>query len=174
MFFLLSTPDLTKLQSNTIKVKVHLRNGIAEIFDQHQDLMGRIENDLLEIETNFENKLEKFLYILQDGVFIVSTKGLENKEVEKKGTGVYVYARRVREVNQNTSIDEIEKAYQQKNEQLEKEIEKLENLKAENEKTETLEKKKNKTLALSSKTLLLKQEVEFLKRASKLIKKFKS
>jgi len=104
MLFLLATPEYNKIQSNTTKVKVHLRNGIAEILDQHQDLMGKVENNLLEIETNFENKLEKWIYVLQDAVFVVSNKGLE-KNIEPKGTGVYVYARRVREINSNTSID---------------------------------------------------------------------
>lgn len=174
MFFLLSTPDFNKLQSNITKVKVHLRNGIAEIFDQHQDLMGRVENDLLEVETNFENKIEKFTFILQDGVFIVSTKGLESKESENKGTGVYIYARRAREINQNTSVEEIEKIYQEKNQLLDLELEKLEILKVENEKAEANKKNKNKTLALNSKTLLLKQEVEFLKKATRIIKKVKS
>lgn len=164
MFFLLSTPDLTKIQSNTTKVKVHLRNGIAEIFDQHQDLLGRVENDLLEIETNFENKIEKFLYILQDGVFIVSTKGLD-KNAELKGTGVYVYARRVREVNQSLSIDEVTKQYEQKNSNLEKEIEKLEKIEG--------EKSKSQLLLLNSRTLLLKEEVEFLRRVIVLLKNFK-
>jgi hypothetical protein len=165
MFFLLSTPDLNKIQSNTIKVKVHLRNGIAEILDQHQDLMGKVENNLLEIETNFENKLEKFLYVLQDAVFIVSTKGLDKKS-ELKGTGVYVYARRVREINSNTSVEEINKQYEQKNSELEKEITKLENIQGENS--------KNNELVLNSKTLLLKEEVEFLKRAIVIIKNLRS
>ena len=46
MFFLLATPQYNNSQSNITKVKVHLRNGIAEIFDQHQDLMGKVENNL--------------------------------------------------------------------------------------------------------------------------------
>jgi len=165
MLFLLSTPEYNKIQSNITKVKVHLRNGIAEILDQHQDLMGKVENNLVEIETNFENKLEKLIYILQDAVFIVSTKGLD-KNPEFKGTGVYVYARRVREVNQVTSIDEITKQYEQKNTELEKEIAKLENVLEENT-------KKN-NLVLNSKTLLLKEEVEFLKRAIGIIKELRS
>jgi hypothetical protein len=40
MLFSLATPEYNNLQSNTTKVKVHLRN-VAEIFDQHQDLMGK-------------------------------------------------------------------------------------------------------------------------------------
>jgi hypothetical protein len=165
MFFLLSAPEYNKFQSNTTKIKVYLRNGIAEIFDQHQDLMGRVENNLIEVETILENKLEKRVYVLQDAVFIVSTKGLE-KEGEIKGTGVYVYARRVREVNKNTSLDEITKTYEQKSLQLEKEIQKYESIPD--------EKKKKDIIILNSKTLLLRDEVEFLKRAIIIIKNFKA
>jgi hypothetical protein len=63
----------------------------AEIFDQHQDLMGKVDNNLIEIETNFE-KDRKILFVLQDAVFIVSNKGLD-ATAENKGTGVYVYAK---------------------------------------------------------------------------------
>ena len=114
MLFFLATPEYNNIQSNTTKVKVHLRNGVAEILDQHQDLMGKVENNLLEIETNFENKLEKLLFILQDAVFIVSNKGLDTN-IESKGTGVYVYAKRVREITSSTSVEEISKQYDQKN-----------------------------------------------------------
>jgi hypothetical protein len=120
MLFLLATPEYNNIQSNTTKVKVHLRNGVAEILEQHQDLMGKVENNLLEIETNFENRLEKLLFVLQDAVFVVSNKGLETN-VESKGTGVYVYAKRVREITPSTSVDEIVKQYDLKNAELEKE-----------------------------------------------------
>ena len=81
MLFLLATPEYNNVQSNATKVKVHLRTGIAEILDNHQDLMGKVENNIVEIETNFENKAEKFVFVLQDAVFIVSNKGLD-AEVE--------------------------------------------------------------------------------------------
>jgi hypothetical protein len=158
MLFLLSTPEYNNIQSNTTKVKVHLRNGVAEILDQHQDLMGKVENNLLEIETNFENKLEKLVFILQDAVFIVSNKGLE-ANVETKGTGVYVYAKRVREINSSTSVDEIVKQYDQKNSLLETELAKTEG--------QTNSTKSN------SKIFLLTEEVEFLRRAVTIIKGLK-
>lgn len=159
MLFLLATPEYNNIQSNTTKVKVHLRNGVAEILDQHQDLMGKVENNLLEIETNFENRIEKLLFILQDAVFIVSNKGLE-ANIDSKGTGVYVYAKRVREITSSTSVDEIVKQYDQKNSDLEKEVAKLE--------TET-----NKTKA-NSRIFLLREEVEFLKRVVTIVKGLKS
>jgi hypothetical protein len=159
MLFLLATPEYNNIQSNTTKVKVHLRNGVAEILDQHQDLMGKVENNLLEIETNFENKLEKLLFVLQDAVFIVSNKGLETN-IETKGTGVYVYAKRVREITSSTSVDEIVKQYDLKNSELEKEVAKLET--------------ESNSVKANSKIFLLKEEVEFLKKAVTIIKGLKS
>ena len=49
MLFFLATPEYNQVQSNTTKIKVHLSSGVAEIYDQHQDLMGRVDNNLLEI-----------------------------------------------------------------------------------------------------------------------------
>lgn len=158
MLFLLATSEYNNVQLNTTKVRVHLRNGIAEIFDQHQDLMGKVENNLVEIETNFENKIEKFSFILQDAVFVVSNQGLEGT-LEHKGTGVYVYAKKVREINSDLSIDEITKQYDQKKLQLDGELEKVN------------EKEENK--ALNSKILLLKEDVEFLRKSLLIIKEIK-
>jgi len=159
MLFLLATPEYNNTQSNTTKVKVHLRNGVAEILDQHQDLMGKVENNLLEIETNFENKIEKLLFVLQDAVFIVSNKGLETN-IEAKRTGVYVYAKRVREITSSTSVEEIVKQYDLKNSQLETELAKVDT--------------EGKSTKTTSKIFLLQEEVEFLKKVVTVIKDLKS
>jgi hypothetical protein len=158
MLFLLATSDYNNVQLNTTKVRVHLRNGIAEIFDKHQDLMGKVENNLVEIETNFENKIEKFLFVLQDAVFIVSNKGLEGT-LDYKGTGVYVYAKKVREITSGLSIDELTKQYETKKASLDLEIEKID------------EKETNK--ALNSKILLLREDLEFLRKSIAIIKGIK-
>jgi len=160
MLFLLATPEYSNLQSNTTKVKVHLRSGVAEIFEQHQDLMGKVENNIIEIETNFENKFEKSLFILQDAVFVVSNQGLDTS-AETKGTGVYVYAKKVKEINSSISIDEVTKQYEQKIVELETENQKLATADG-NEKV------------INSKIFLLKDEVEFLKKVVTIVKDFKS
>jgi hypothetical protein len=162
MLFFLATPEFNKTQSNTTKVKVHLRGGVVEILEQHQNLLGKVENNLLEIETNFENKLEKLLYVLQDAVFIVSNKGLE-KNIDSKGTSVYVYARRVKEISSSISIDEISKQFEQKSLELEKEMEKAQVNSGDNSK-----------LLLNSKIIFLKEEVEFLRRTVVIVKGLKS
>jgi F0F1-type ATP synthase epsilon subunit len=159
MLFLLATPEYSNLQSNTTKVKVHLRSGVAEIFEQHQDLMGKVENNIVEIETNFENKFEKSLFILQDAVFVVSNQGLDTT-AETKGTGVYVYAKKVKEITSTISVDEVTKQYEQKVAELEIENQKLAG--------DTNDK------VINSKIFLLKDEVEFLKKVVTIVKEFKS
>ena len=157
MLFLLNTPEYTNVQSNTTKVKVHLKNGVAEILDQHQDLMGRVENNIVEIETNFENKTEKNLFVLQDAVFIVSTKGLD-KKLDKK-TSVYVYAKNVKEINSRLAVDEITKQYEKKLSLLE-----TETLKLSAQNSEKLES------SIKSKIFMLNEDAEFLKKVLTLAK----
>jgi len=160
MQFVLATPEYNNSQSNTTKVKVHLRNGIAEIFDQHQDLMGKIDNNIIEIETNFENRLEKILFVLQDGVFIVSNQGLD-ATAETKGTSIYVYAKRAREISSNISVEEISKQYEQKKAILDAETQKLTG----NESTDKV---------INSKIFVLKDETAFLQKVLTVVKELKS
>ena len=151
MLFLLATPEYNNVQSNTTKVRVHLRSGIAEIFEQHQDLMGKVDNNIVEIETNFENKIEKTKFILQDAVFIVSN--------QQEGTGVYIYAKRVREITPSLSLDEISKQYDEKLQAFESEKQKLA---ADN--IDPLDQN------LNAKLFVLKDEVDFLKKVVSVVK----
>ena len=159
MLFLLATPEYNNVQSNTTKVRVHLRSGVAEIFEQHRDLMGKIDNNIVEIETNFENKLEKIWFVLQDAVFIVSNQ----KTSDNTGTGVYVYAKRVKEINSGISVEEVSKQYDMKVSLFETEKQELitQNI-------DITDPTKN------SKLLLIQEEVEFLKKVISVIKEFKN
>ena len=130
------------------------------------DYYFTIENNRIEIETNFENKLEKFSFILQDAVFIVSNKGLDGAS-ENKETSIYVYAKRVQEITKNTSIEELSKQYEKKKADLDKEFEKV-GLSDVKGAVITVSK------ALNSKLLLLQQEVEFLRKSLIIIKDLKS
>jgi len=159
MLFLLATPEYNNVQSNTTKVRVHLRTGIAEIFDQHQDLMGKVENNIVEVETNFENKFEKFIFVLQDAVFIVSNQGFDannNTEVNEKQTSIYVYAKKVLEINSKTSVESIANEYEAKKSELNAELEKQDGE------------------VSNSKILLLQEDTEFLKKSLSIIKGLKS
>jgi len=158
MLFFLSTSEYNNVQNNTTKVKVHLNNGVAEILEQHQDLMGRIDNNIIEIETFFENRLEKLLFVLQDAVFVVSNKGL-GADKEKNQTAVYVYAKRAREVSANLSIEEVSKKYDLV-------VKQLEGLK-EKQTTDSTNR------LLKSKILLLEEETTFLTKLMAVIKNLK-
>ena len=160
MLFLLATPEYNNIQSNTTKVRVHLRNGVAEIFDQHQDLMGKIDNNILEIETNFENRVEKLLFVLQDAVFIVSNQGLDVNS-DQKGTGIYVYAKKVKEITSSVSVEDVSKEYENKKTSLELENQKL-GTGVETDKV------------INSKIFVLKDEVEFLEKVLTVVKDLKS
>lgn len=162
MLFLLATPDYNNTQANTTKVRVHLKNGVAEVFDKHQDLMGKIENNLIEIETNFENKLEKFLFVVQDAVFIVSNKGLDgNAQINE--TGVYVYAKKVREIGKNFPIDILATEYEKRKAELDIEIQKIDE-----KDTNAVNK------IINSRILLIKDDVEFLNKALLIAKELKN
>lgn len=162
MLFLLATPEYNNVQANATKVKVHLRNGIAEIYDQHQDLMGKVENNIVELETNFENKIEKFLFVLQDAVFIVSHKGLDGNDNNNE-TCVYIYAKRVREINSSLSLDELNSQIEQVQAKLNLELEK--NNSKENESIEKL---------INSKVLLIQEDLDFLTKSLSIAKEAKS
>ena len=139
-------------------MKVHLTGGIAEILDQHQDLMGRIDNNIIEIETFFENRLEKLLFVLQDAVFVVSNKGL-GADREKNKTAVYVYAKRAKEISSNLTIDEVSKQY-------EKVTKKLEFFKEKQEKD-------SENRILKSRILLIQEEADFLTKTMLVMKNLK-
>jgi hypothetical protein len=165
MLFLLATPEYNNVQSNTTKVKVHLRSGVAEILEQHRDLMGKIDNNIVEIETNFENKLEKIWFVLQDAVFIVSNQktGSGTSAFENTGTGVYIYAKRVKEINSSISMEELVKQYEQK-----KSLYELEKQKLVDQNIEISDATKNSNL------ILIKEEVEFFEKVISVVKEFKA
>jgi len=164
MLFLLATPEYNNVQSNTTKVRVHLRSGIAEIFEQHQDLMGKVDNNIVEIETNFENKLEKIWFVLQDAVFIVSNQkgNATGSAFENEGTGVYIYAKRVQEINSSVSMEELSKQYDEKVKLFETEKQSLigENIDVSDETS-------------NSKLMLIKDEIDFIKKVMAVVKDFK-
>ena len=165
MLFLLATPEYNNVQSNTTKVRVHLRSGIAEIFEQHQDLMGKVDNNIVEIETNFENKLEKIWFVLQDAVFIVSNQKGDSaaSAFENEGTGVYIYAKRVQEINSSVSMEELSKNYDEKVTLFETEKQKLvdENIDVSDETS-------------NSKLMVIKDEIDFIKKVMAFVKDFKA
>jgi len=161
MFFFLATSEYNYTQSNTTKVKVHLSTGVAEIYDRHQDLIGKIDNDIVEIESTIENKTEKKKFIVQEGIFLVSTKNSIAADPQNTETTIYVYAKRAKEINAKNALDEILKEYEIKKDSLQKAEQEAEEkgLTTVIPKTDT-----EKMIFKSSKIYLLKEEVDFLKK----------
>jgi len=109
MLFVLTSSDSQIVQSNTKKVRVHLRTGVAEIYDQHLELMGLIDKNIIDIEANVENKIEKSSFLLQEGVFVVSNKGSEiDSYKDYQGTRVYIYAKRFYEISPTIPLENLE------------------------------------------------------------------
>lgn len=160
MKFVLLTPEYTYKITNPIRIKGYLKNGIVEVFDKHQYLMGLVENNLVEVESNLVNKIENF-FVLQNGVFIVSNV-VSDIAGAKPETVVYVYAKAFFEVGHNAIENDLLKKYEQKNGELKIELEKL---------------NKNDTtsldLVLNSRTLILQEDVDFLRNVLLIIKKLK-
>jgi len=162
MQFSLATPeDSKKVLSSVSKVKAHLTTGIVEILDKHQDLLGKISINIVEIESNEENKNEKLKFILQDALIIVSTKGLTTEPTTAQ-TGVYIFAKRALELQANISIDELSKKVEQKS------------LKLETQKQVLSEATGKSIEKIKTQLLLLEDELEFDKKVLAFIKETRS
>ena len=126
--------------------------------------MGKVDNNIVEIETNFENKLEKIWFVLQDAVFIVSNQKGDSaaSAFENEGTGVYIYAKRVKEINSSVSMEELSKQYDEKVSLFEAEKQKLvdENIDVSDETS-------------NSKLMVIKDEIDFIKKVMAVVKDFK-
>ena len=165
MKFSLATPeDTKKVLANATKVKAHLTTGIVEILDKHQDLLGQVSINLLEVESNDDNKSEKFKFILQDGVVIVSTKGLKSPTgpAQLPETGVYVYAKRIIEVNSSISIEDLSKKVEQKSKKLE------------TEKSELADASSANMAKIRARVLYLEDELKFDQKVLQFIKELRS
>jgi F0F1-type ATP synthase epsilon subunit len=154
MKFILSSPDYNITLENIKKIKVNLRSGVAEIYEKHQDLLGKINNNIIEVERTIENRVEKLFYVIQDGIFLVTNLSNETK--------INLFAKNICIIDSNLSIKNLSENYQEKKKELDNEIRKLSN-----SQEESIEK------IISSKILLLQEEIEFLKQCinfSELIK----
>lgn len=162
-FFLATPDDIKKSLSNVNRIKIHLTTGLIEILDKHQDLLGQIRTDLVEVENNDENKIEKIRFIVQDAVVIVSNKGLNNDNTLSE-TGTYIYTKRVLELTSNLSLDEFSKKIEQNSIKLENEKQVLSD-----PNITLINLKKTKT-----KIFLLEDDLEFDKKVLSFLKDLKN
>ena len=160
MLFFLATPESSIIQTKTTKIRVHLSSGIAEILEEHQDLMGRIDNDVVEFELNSDNKVE------------ISKKNAISATSQGPETAVYVYGKRIFEINSKTKslLDEISKEFESKLNLLQQEEQKMND---DQNKKETNDISASYELVKTSNFLLLRQEVDFLRKVITVLKEFK-
>lgn len=193
MHFHLATPqEVKKILFNVSKLKIYLTTGIIEVLDKHQDLLGKIGVDLLEVDVNEDTKSEKLKFVIQTGVVVVSNKGIPPETFPPQASNIitttYIYGKRIVEITSNLSIEEFSKNIEQNSLKLESEKQalKLENekeaLKLENEKqtlkegtlTTKKSKKSDKSEKIKTNIFSLENDIEFDKKVLYLIKESKN
>jgi hypothetical protein len=185
MQFILATPEqTTKILTDASKVRAQLSTGSVEIYDKHQDLIGKVGIDIIEVESAVDNKILKIKYLIQQGVVIVSNKGINSETIPlpPPDTAVYIYAKRILELNSsNINIAQ----YNQKIETLTITIDKLnaalsEEIAKEAAKVTTKDKEikvivvTEKIRSLKTKLALFEEEREFAKKVISLVKDTKN
>ena len=116
---------------------------------------------LLKLNRRLKIKQKKKKFIVQEGIFLVSTKNSIAADPQNTETTIYVYAKRAKEINAKNALDEILKEYEIKKDSLQKAEQEAEEkgLTTVIPKTDT-----EKMIFKSSKIYLLKEEVDFLKK----------
>jgi len=144
MTLTLASGEFTRTFPSLLSVNVCLRNGSAQILPKHQDLIGKVENNILELEV--ENEPDKTKMFLQDGIFLVSN--------EDSKTSIYVFSKRILEiekgVNSRTKIEELKKELEQKSKEI-----------------ETKQALNNPSMA--ARIVILQDEIEFIKKYLKVV-----
>lgn len=154
MRFFISSEISFESFSNCLSVKLGLTTGQCQILKNHLPLVGSIENDLLELESiNDLNEKIKKSYLLQDAIIVVTP----DKDLEKDSS-IYVYAKRILELSNDLSLEDLIEDLNQKKKNLEFE---LNQIKLQNEKDEGI---------TTSKIIILNREIKFLEKAYILIK----
>jgi len=149
-----TTPDkVDRLLVDVIKVRAFLTNGVVEIFENHQNLMGKIENNVIEVEYNSQNKTSKEIFVLDDALFGVAadfSKDFLNSEKEDTNEiCAFLFTKSVRELNEKSSIEGIQEEYDKK-----------------------LNLLQSNSLSSPS-TMVLEKEIEFLKKTIAILKEYK-
>jgi hypothetical protein len=166
MYVYLVTQGFNTMLPSTTQVRVMLTNGGAQVLDGHQDLLGQIDNDVVEFETNVDNKIEK----------VASVKGLdyltEDVSQHDLGTGettVYVYAKQCVQLLKNMSTENLVKQYEDKKAALERESYELSLVNPDGDKHE-----KVLRLILTSRVYQLSDDVLFFKKTIEFANKLKT
>ena len=141
------TPEFNETQTNVLKVKAQLRNGGIEIYPNHQNLIGKLSTEIIEILT--ESKLT--FYLVQDAIILVINKEFLELGPKKSESTIYVYAKRALKLTDNLNYSDVLNTYQLKRSEI------------------SLLKESQGSIA--TKTLLLNEELAFLKKVLEILKR---
>lgn len=146
--------------SNCLSLKIFLTTGQCQILKKHLPLVGSIDNDLLELEKlNEANEKIKISYLLQDAIVVVTNDSGEE-------SAIYVYARKMLELSNTLSLEELIKDLNEKQKSLEFELNQLkQNLTNLQDNEESFQ-----NLKANSKIIILDKEIKFLEKACQLLK----
>ena len=97
-----------RLITDVIKVKAYLTNGAVEVLEKHQSLLGKVEDNIIEVESN---RGKKEIFVLKNAVFQIST--------EENRTSITTFTQDYREINEKTSIEAIQEEIDKKGKLLE-------------------------------------------------------
>lgn len=67
---------------NAKRVKANLTNGIIEILEGHEPIAGPIENNLVQVEKEVDNKILRFIYIIKNGTLDSIKEEIDDKKIE--------------------------------------------------------------------------------------------
>jgi F0F1-type ATP synthase epsilon subunit len=75
-----TTPEFSNRHENVKKVRIELKSGIAEVFPNHQDLLGTIGIGIIQIEESIDDKSIISTYVSQDGLVTIDNSKSQNIE----------------------------------------------------------------------------------------------
>jgi F0F1-type ATP synthase epsilon subunit len=162
MKFILLSPEISFTTSNCEKVRANLTTGVVEILNQHQVLIGRITNQLVEYEavSQTENKSEKRYFAIKNAIFIVNTPESDsNTQDSNLETSITIAAERGLEITSSFSADFYVKEYEVKTIELENELQRLKDIKLKEDSNFIV----NNENLFSQKSIRLSSDLEFLK-----------
>ena len=99
MMFIIDAPGLAYVQKNATKITGNLTSGVVQILNQHQELIGSIRSNLVEVETDNENEVKKTVFFVKNSTFVVTTI--------RKETNVFVRADDTLQISGENVINEI-------------------------------------------------------------------
>lgn len=110
MMFIIDAPGFAYVQKNATKITGNLTSGSVQILTQHQELIGTICSNLVEIETDNENEVKKIVFFVKNSTFVVTT--IRNE------TTVFVRAEDILQISGENVINEINEMLEQQRKEI--------------------------------------------------------